>query len=93
MTDAIKLNIEKRDESKNPRELRMSGVLPGTVYGKGIESFSVQVNTREFLNTYKNNKDSVYEVALNGNVYSTNVVNVQKNYATNEPLNIEFKVI
>ncbi len=93
MTTAIKLNIEKRNEEKNPRELRSEGLLTGTVYGKGMESVSIQMNEREFVNIYKNNKDATFEFEVGGKKYSAVVVTVQKNYRTNDNLNVEFKVV
>ena len=88
----IKFAAETRDESLNPRQLRASGNLPATVYGKGIESVSVQVNTHEFMQTYKNNKEATFELSVGSKKYNVVVQNVQKNYATNEVLHVEFKV-
>ncbi len=93
MTDTVKLDIEKRDESKNPRELRSQGFIPGTIYGKGVDSISVQVEKRYFVNTYKKSPDAVFEINIDNKSYSTNIVNIQKNYATNDNLNIEFKIV
>lgn len=93
MAETIQLNIEKRNMDKNPRELRKEGILTGTVYGKGMESVSVQLNEREFINIYKNNQEATYEISVDGKKYSTNIANLQKNYATNDNLNVEFKVI
>lgn len=93
MTAAVKLNIAKRDESKNPRQLRAEGLIPGTVYGKGLESVSVQTNERDFVNTYKKNEGANFEIDLDGKKYTVKVGNIQKNYRTNENLNIEFVVL
>ena len=57
---AITIEAQKRDESKNPRQLRTEGVLPATIYGKGKDSVSIQLDKRTFVNTYKNNQDAVY---------------------------------
>ena len=54
---AITIEAQKRDESKNPRQLRAAGFLPATIYGKGKDSVSIQLNKRAFINTYKNNKN------------------------------------
>ena len=93
MAEAVKLNIEKRDDSKNPRQLRAEGLIPGTVYGKGLDSISVQANEREFGNTYKKNAGANFEIDLDGKKYTVKVGNIQKNYRTNENLNIEFVVL
>jgi large subunit ribosomal protein L25 len=88
----IKFEAEVRDENLNPRQLRAAGNLPATIYGKGIDSVSVQVNAHEFIQTYKNNKEATFELSVGGKSYSVVVQNVQKNYATNDVLHIEFKL-
>jgi len=93
MSNTVTLPIETRDGSKNPRELRFSGMLPATIYGKGMESVSVQVDKHNFVQTYKNNKDAVYVLENGKNTYKTIVKNVQYNYATQEELNIEFMAV
>ena len=93
MTTAVKLNIEKRDDSKNPRQLRAEGLLTGTIYGKGLESVSVQMNERDFINTYKKDVNANFEISVDGKNYTVVVAKLQKNYRTNENLNVEFKVI
>ena len=50
-----KLKIEVREEGKNPRQLRASGNLPGSLYGKNIDAknlscpVSKTVVTNKFL--------------------------------------------
>ncbi|MEI8377575.1 MAG: hypothetical protein WCF95_03465 [bacterium] len=85
--------VETKDETINPRQLRATGKIPATIYGKGMDSLSVQVDAHTFVNTYKKNKDSVYELSFAGKKYNTIVQKVQKNYATNQELNIEFKLV
>lgn len=93
MSEKITFEVEAKDETLNPRQLRASGKLPATIYGKGVDSVSVQLDAHEFTNTYKNNKDSVYELTLGSKKYSAKVQTVQKNYATNQELNVEFKLV
>ena len=87
------LNIQKRNEEKNPRQLRAEGFLTGTVYGKGLDSLSVQMNEREFINTYKKDNSATFKFELEGKEYNVVVANLQKNYRTNENLNVEFKMV
>lgn len=93
MSEAICIDIEKRDESLNPRQVRATGKLPATVYGKGMESVSVQLDKRNFVNIYKKNKEAVYELKTADNSYKTVVQNFQYNYSTQEELHIEFKLV
>ena len=51
---AITIEAQKRDEAKNPRQIRREGFLPATIYGKGKESVSIQLDKRVFINNYKN---------------------------------------
>ena len=39
----VKINADVREADKNPRQLRAAGLLPATVYGKGMESKSIQM--------------------------------------------------
>ena len=90
---AITIEAQKRDESKNPRQLRNDGFLPATVYGKGKDSVSIQVDKRIFVNTYKNNKDEVYEIVVGSDKYNTKVQNFQVEAGTQLPMNVEFKIV
>ncbi len=93
MADVIKLTAEKRSEDKNPRQLRAEGILPATVYGKGMDSISVQVSTKDFTLAYRDNTEATFELSVDKKSYKTVVQAVQKNYATNETQSVEFKVV
>ena len=43
----VKISAENRNMDKNPRQLRSEGILPATVYGKGMDSKSIQINAHE----------------------------------------------
>jgi len=88
-----KLKIEVRTEGQNPRQIRSAGFIPVSVYGKGIEAKSGQVNTHEFEMAYKNNKEGNWELAFGKDKFNAKIQELQKNYATNEILNIEFQAI
>lgn len=50
----ISLKVDKRTVfGKKVKALRKEGILPGSIYGKGIKSLSVQVPVKEFEKTYK----------------------------------------
>ncbi len=93
MTDTVKLEAVKREEDKTPRKLRQEGFLTATVYGKGMDSLSIQVCKKEFVNAYKKNPAAKFDVVVDKNTYKTEVKNVQQNYSTAEELNIEFKLV
>lgn len=92
MSTVLTLEVEKRDESLNPRQLRTTGKIPATIYGKAVESVSVQLCTRTFDNAIRKHPESV-ELVLEGNAVPVAVQNVQRVSTTDEILNVEFKRI
>ena len=90
---SAKLKIEERKEGLNPRQIRNSGFIPVSLYGKGIEPKNGQVNTHEFEMAYKNNKEENWELSFGKDKFSASIKELQANYATSEFLNIEFQVL
>lgn len=88
----IKLNAKERETDKNPRQIRVEGFIPATVYGKGMESKNVQICAHEFEMSTRNNKDAVFELNVGSEKYNVVIQELQKNYSTNQVLNIEFKL-
>lgn len=89
----VKIEAQVREADKNPRKLRAAGVLPATVYGKGIESKSIQINAHEFNMAYKNAPEAVYEIAVGKETFKTTVQEAQIQYSNNQILNVEFKTV
>jgi|GluameStandDraft_1065615.scaffolds.fasta_scaffold09915_5 ribosomal protein L25 (general stress protein Ctc) len=89
----VKIEAQVREADKNPRQLRAAGVLPATVYGKGIESKSIQINAHEFNMAYKNAPEAVYEIAVGKETFKTTVQEAQIQYSNNQILNVEFKTV
>ena len=92
MSNVVELQAEERNTDLNPRQVRAEGKIPATIYGKGQESVSVQVDRREFVQLYKNNKDAVYNVKAGKKSYKAIVQNFQIEASTRNELNIEFKL-
>ena len=88
-----KLQIENRETDKNPRQIRANGFLPGSIYGKGIEAKSIQINTHDFEMAYKNNKEGSWELVLGKEKFNAKIQELQVNYSTSEYLNVEFAII
>ena len=88
-----KLTITAREADKNPRQIRSAGFLPGSIYGKGVEAKSIQVNTHDFEMAYKNNQEGTWELALGKEKFNAKIQELQVNYATNEFLNVEFALV
>lgn len=88
-----KLKIENRTPDKNPRQIRSEGMLPGSLYGKGMEPKNIQLNAHEFELAYRDNKDANWELSLGKEKFSATIKELQVNYATNEYLNVEFSLV
>ncbi len=89
----VKINADVREQNKNPRQLRAAGFLPATVYGKGMESKSIQINSHEFNMSYKNAPEAVYEITVGKEKFTTKVQEAQIQYSDNTILNVEFKTV
>ncbi len=91
MTEAVivKLEAKKREENKNPRQLRSMGLLPVTVYGKEL-NLNLVVDTHAFKLAYNKDKNTKFEISYDGKTYLTTTKNVQVNYATSEIQSAEF---
>lgn len=87
------ITVEKRNLDKNPRQLRAEGKLTGTIYGKGQESISVQLNEKAFLTEYTKDKSATFSVALDDKSLNVKVKDVQVNYRTGEKLNVQFVLV
>ncbi len=93
MADTVKLTAEEKDAAKNPRQVRQSGFIPATIYAKGVDSKSVQINAKEFNLEYKKNPAATFEFKVEGKNVKAQVAKIQKNYATAENMSIQFKLV
>lgn len=85
------LTAQKRDESLNPRELRREGKVPATLYGKGMESLSLELNAKEFYTTYKKDKNAIFSLKIDKEDFDSVVKKVQMKSMKNDILNVEFQ--
>ncbi len=88
-----KIKISDRDETKNPRQIRAQGFIPGSIYGKDVEAKNIQLNAHEFELLYKANKNETWELKLDKTAYKAKIQELQMNNSTGEFLNIEFAVV
>ena len=88
--EKIKLKLEARKAEK-PNQLRRSGIIPGTLYGPGIASTSVQVDGKEFLRLPIAAHSHMIELhGLQEGAINAIIRDVQRKHTTREVLNIEF---
>lgn len=68
MTDRLTLEVENRTlTGKKVNRLRRAGIIPATVYGKGVGPYSVQINGRVFADLLrKSGKTALVDVAIPG---------------------------
>lgn len=85
-------NVEfaNRDLSINPRMLRRKGRIPATIYGRGLDSVSVEVDKKTFTHLYYSKNPNL--IVLTNETTNTRALikNVQTDPITTEVLNIEF---
>ncbi|HSA07499.1 MAG TPA: 50S ribosomal protein L25 [Candidatus Gastranaerophilales bacterium] len=87
------LTAQKRNSSLNPRQLRSSGKIPATIYGHGMESVSIELDVKEFVNTYKKDKNAIFSLNLGNESFDSIVKKVQKKSLKDDILNVEFQRI
>jgi large subunit ribosomal protein L25 len=90
MAKNVNISIKKRDFSVNARKLRTSGKIPATIYGRDFKSLSVQVDAKSFINAYKQDKTTIFDLHLDNDTYKALVKTVQYDNVSGEIYNIEF---
>jgi len=87
--EKIKLAVQER-ESKTPNELRREAKLPGTLYGPGEASKSVQLDEKEFSRLPSAAYSHMIELDF-GTGAPTNALirHVQRKASTNKIMNVE----
>lgn len=88
MSNHQELKTSERDTTVTPHQLRTAGYTPASVYGKDIQSQSIQVRTHEFYHAFLQGQR---EFKLNGYVSgSARVKNLTRNPVTQYPIAVEF---
>ncbi len=76
---------------KKVKKLRREGFLPGNVYGKGLNSYALQVKLSDFENVYKEAGDTgLVDLSYDGKSKPVLVKNLQMNHATRTLLHVDF---
>jgi large subunit ribosomal protein L25 len=96
MADKIKLDLETRTVvGKKVNRLRRAGVLPATVYGKGVGPFTVQISARGFSEVYRRaGKTSLVDLSIPGQpVQSAFIHSLQRHPVSRAILHADFLVV
>lgn len=86
------LNAEKREiVGKHVKKLRREGKLPANVYGKGLSSTAIQVQTKEFETLFKEvGETGLVDLVFEGKSHPVLVKNLQLEYPLRTPLHVDF---
>jgi large subunit ribosomal protein L25 len=96
MADRQVLELERREVvGKKVARLRRSGVLPATVYGKGVGPFSVQVNARTFSDLYRKvGRTALVDLKIPGQkTHAAFIHAVQRHPVTRDIIHADFRVV
>lgn len=82
------LKVAERDTTLTPNQLRAAGLVPATLYGKGVENKALQVRAHEFSQLYVQGKR---QFKLTGYVDCVATVKqVQRDSVKQYPISIQF---
>src|ERR1700752_578735 len=95
MADRIKVELENRTlTGKKVNRLRREGILPATVYGKGVGPFTVQLSARGFNDVYRHiGRTALVDLAIPGQKpQSAFIHSLQRHPVTRAILHADFLV-
>ncbi len=76
---------------KQVKKLRRDGIMPASIYGKGIPSVSFQVKTADFQALYKEvGETGLVDVEIEGKARPALVKNIHWDYRTRTPMHADF---
>lgn len=76
---------------KQVKKLRRVGIMPASIYGKGIPSVSFQVKTADFQALYKEvGETGLVDVEIEGKARPALVKNIHWDYRTRTPMHADF---
>lgn len=85
--------ISDRDMSVNPRMLRRNGRIPATIYGRGIDPVSIELDKKSFTHLYNTQTQHLVSLKNSGNATRALIKNVHQDPITFEILNVEFQQV
>lgn len=92
--DTIELTADVRESlRKKARLLRRKGLTPGNIYGRGLDSVSLQISTPDLWQTVRQGgRNAVINLKVTGEKKSRTAVirEIQQHPVTNELLHVDF---
>lgn len=88
----MELKAEKREIfGKKNKYLRDEKLLPGVVFGKGLESISIVVDYLDFVRTFKEvGETTVLDLVIEGKKHPVLVKEMQYHHITSKPIHVGF---
>ncbi len=93
--NAVPLIAQPRNTTgKKVKQLRQNGVLPATVYGKGMTPVSIELDEAVFIRTYKQTGETgLINLTVGKDIYPVLVKNTQSEPVSGAPIHIEFQKV
>ena len=92
--ERIELNVSTREiKGKKTKSLRRSGITPANMYGHGIDSVPIQVDTKQLkLTLAQAGMTSLISLTIDDSKSAKKVLvrDIQRNPLTDEPLHVDF---
>ena len=88
----IILSADKRNLSENNKKLRKNGWIPGSIYGKSMESSPIMVQTKMLQKCLKQGASKVH-LKIGQEKFLASIEEVQKNSVGSEILHISFHAL
>jgi large subunit ribosomal protein L25 len=96
MTDRHLITFESRAViGKKVNRLRRDGILPATIYGKGVGPFSVQINARTFNDVYRRvGRTTLIDLQVPGQKVLSGFIHIlQRHPVTRSVIHVDIRVV
>lgn len=86
--------MKVQERTKSLKEVRLSGCVPGVIYGKGMQSTSVQVERKEFTKAYAEyGKNMTFTIKLGKEDHIVYIKDIQREVVKNEVINFDLQKV
>jgi len=81
----------RKDLGKKVKALRKQGILPAVLYGPKIKNLTIEIDSKEFENIYREaGESSLISLQVNNNKFSVLIHEVKKDPLTGKPIHADF---
>ncbi|MEK7565744.1 MAG: 50S ribosomal protein L25 [Patescibacteria group bacterium] len=86
--------VKRKITGKNVKKLRAQGLLPVSLYGKGLKSQSLELPVKDFLIVYRHVKETgLIELSVADKIHHILIANLHLDPVTRLPLHAEFHAV